>query len=154
IMGARSYGTPVKAKDAGTYLLTISTFNDYPDYFVTDADFREFKRVTDANPKKDEFVWGKSELVRYKNLDDVELSGVLIKPEDFDRHKKYTMLVYIYERLSQNVHRFVMPNAGTSINPTYYASNGYLVFLPDIVYTVGSPGQSALKCVLPGIQAV
>src|SRR5205085_4231598 len=35
-----------------------------------------------------------------------------------------------------------------------YASNGYLVLMPDIAYAVGSPGQSALKCVLPAIQAV
>jgi dipeptidyl aminopeptidase/acylaminoacyl peptidase len=47
-----------------------------------------------------------------------------------------------------------VPSAGTSINPTYYASNGYLVFMPDIVYKVGAPGQSAVKCVLPGVQAV
>ncbi len=154
VMGARSYGMPVKAKDAETYLLTISTFSDAPDYYVTGADFREFKRVTNANPKKNEFLWGRAELVRYKNLDGVELSGVLIKPENFDPHQKYPMIVYIYERLSQNLHRFVTPSAGTSINPTFYASNGYLVFLPDIVYTVGAPGQSALKCVLPGIQAV
>ncbi|HKX30666.1 MAG TPA: prolyl oligopeptidase family serine peptidase, partial [Blastocatellia bacterium] len=40
------------------------------------------------------------------------------------------------------------------INPAYYASNGYLVLMPDIVYTIGYPGQSALKCVLPAIQAV
>ena len=33
-------------------------------------------------------------------------------------------------------------------------SNGYLVLMPDIVYTIGYPGQSALKCVLPAIQAV
>ena len=26
--------------------------------------------------------------------------------------------------------------------------------MPDIAYTVGYPGQSALKCVLPAIQAV
>ncbi len=26
--------------------------------------------------------------------------------------------------------------------------------MPDIVYTIGSPGQSALKSVLPGIQSV
>jgi dipeptidyl aminopeptidase/acylaminoacyl peptidase len=64
------------------------------------------------------------------------------------------MIVYIYERLSQNLHRFVPPAPGTSINPSYYASNGYVVFVPDIVYKVGTPGQSALKCVLPGIQAV
>jgi len=64
------------------------------------------------------------------------------------------MIVYIYERLSQGLHSFRMPSAGTSINPTYYASNGYLVFMPDIAYTVGSPGQSCLKCVIPAIQAV
>jgi dipeptidyl aminopeptidase/acylaminoacyl peptidase len=154
VMGAHAYGNPIKAKDAETYLLTISTFSDYPDYFVTGPDFREFQRVTDANPKTREFIWGKSELVRYKNSDGVELSGVLIKPENFEPHKKYPMMVYIYERLSQNLHKFVLPNAGTSINPTFYASNGYLVFMPDIVYTVGAPGQSAMKSVLPAIQAV
>jgi dienelactone hydrolase len=154
VMGARAYGIPVKAKDADTHLLTISTFYDAPDYFVTGSDFREFKRVTNVNAKKADFVWGKSELIRYKSADGVDLSGVLIKPENFDPHQKYPMIVYIYERLSQNLHRFVTPNAGTSINPTFYASNGYLVLMPDIVYTVGSPGQSAMKCVLPAIQAV
>jgi dipeptidyl aminopeptidase/acylaminoacyl peptidase len=154
ILGARSYGLPVKAKDADVYLLTVFTFYDAPDYFVTGPDFREFCKVTDANPQKKDLVWGKAELVRYKNLDGVELSGVLIKPENFDPHQKYPLLVYIYERLSQNLHRFVAPAAGTSINASYYASNGYLVFMPDIVYKVGSPGQSALQCVLPGIQAV
>jgi dipeptidyl aminopeptidase/acylaminoacyl peptidase len=63
-------------------------------------------------------------------------------------------MVYIYERLSQGLHAFRSPGPGTSINPTFYVSNGYLVFMPDIVYTIGYPGQSALKCVLPGIQAV
>src|SRR5262249_59642628 len=64
------------------------------------------------------------------------------------------MLIYIYERLSQNLHNFVRPAPGTSINISYYVSNGYLVLEPDIVYTIGHPGQSALKCVLPAIQAV
>src|SRR5207253_1531750 len=70
--------------------------------------------------------------------------------------KKYPMVVYIYERLSQNVHAFSVPNVtrGQVINPTFYASNGYLVLMPDIAYKVGSPGQSAIKCVLPAIQAV
>jgi dipeptidyl aminopeptidase/acylaminoacyl peptidase len=154
VMGARSYGVPLKAKDANVYLLTISSFHDAPDYYITGSDYREFRKVTDANPQQKDFLWGNAELVRYKNLDGVELSGVLIKPEEFDPHKKYPMIVYIYERLSQNLHRFSAPSAGTSINPSYYASNGYLVFMPDIVYTVGSPGQSALKSVLPGIQSV
>ena len=162
VMGARKYGTGnnplapplVKAKHADVYLFQVSTFYDHPDYYTADRDFREIKRVTDINPKVREFNWGKAELVHYKSADGVPLSGVLIKPEDFDPAKKYPMIVYIYERLSQGLHNFTLPRQGTSINPTYYASNGYLVFMPDIAYTVGSPGQSALKCVLPAIQAV
>jgi dipeptidyl aminopeptidase/acylaminoacyl peptidase len=48
----------------------------------------------------------------------------------------------------------VNPSPGTSINVAFYVSNGYMVLTPDIVYTIGNPGQSALKCVLPAIQAV
>jgi dienelactone hydrolase len=154
IRGARNYGYPQKARKADVLLLTVSTFHDYPDLFVADMDFREVKRITDANPQKAGFVWGKAELVRFKNTDGVPLRGVLIKPENFDPKKKYPMMVYIYEKLSDRLHTFIEPRPGTSINPTYYVSNGYLVFMPDIVYTVGYPGQSAMKCVLPGIQAV
>ena len=82
------------------------------------------------------------------------MQAALYKPENFDPQKKYPMMIYIYERLTQNVHNFVRPAPGTSINLAYYVSNGYLVLTPDIVYTTGHPGQSALKCVLPAIQAV
>jgi dienelactone hydrolase len=145
---------PTKAKRAGMMLLTAQKFYHYPDLFVTGPDFKEFYRVSDVNPHKDKFIWGKSEMVYYKSADGTPLQGVLIKPENFDPTKKYPMIVYIYERLSQNLHHFVTPKEGTSINPTFYASNGYLVLMPDIAYTIGSPGQSALKCVLPAIQAV
>jgi dipeptidyl aminopeptidase/acylaminoacyl peptidase len=64
------------------------------------------------------------------------------------------MIVYIYERLSQGLHQWRSPGPGTSINAAYYVSNGYLIFMPDIVYTTGYPGPSALKCVLPAVQAV
>jgi dipeptidyl aminopeptidase/acylaminoacyl peptidase len=79
---------------------------------------------------------------------------MLIKPENFDPARKYPLIVYIYETLSEGLNRFVDPRPGHSINASYYASNGYLVLMPDIVYTIGHPGQSALKCVLPAIQAV
>jgi dipeptidyl aminopeptidase/acylaminoacyl peptidase len=154
VMGARQYGPPTKAKNADVFLLTVQSFYDYPDYYATTGDFHELKRVTDINPRIREFNWGKAELIHYHSADGVPLSGMLIKPENFDPSKKYPMMVYIYERLSQGVHRFTLPTVGTSINPTFYASNGYLVFMPDIAYKVGSPGQSALKCVLPAISAV
>jgi len=79
-----------------------------------------------------------------------------VKPENFDPTKKYPMIIYIYERLTDTLHGFRPPTVtrGQVINPTFYASNGYLVLMPDIAYKTGFPGQSAMKCVLPAIQAV
>ena len=154
LMAAKSFTAPVKAKNADVYLLTEQTFNEFPDLMVTDGTFKELRKVSNANPQKSQFIWGTSELIQYRNTDGVPLQGALYKPENFDPHKKYPMMVYLYERLTQNLNHFVNPAPGTSINISYYVSNGYLVLTPDIVYTVGYPGQSALKCVLPAIQAV
>jgi dipeptidyl aminopeptidase/acylaminoacyl peptidase len=154
IMAAKDFSNPTKTKNADVLLLTGSTFNEFPDLLVTDSSLREMKKVSNANPQKAGLLWGTSELLRFKNSDGVPLSAILTKPENFDPNKKYPMMVYIYERLSQGLHRFVNPAPGGSINVSYYASNGYLVLQPDIVYTIGYPGQSALKCVLPAIQAV
>jgi dipeptidyl aminopeptidase/acylaminoacyl peptidase len=154
LMAAKNFSSPMKAKDADVLMLTASRFDEYPDILVTDPNFKALKKASDVGMQKDQFTWGKAELVRYKNSDGVPLDGILIKPDDFDPKRKYPMIVYIYERLSDGLHRFVDPRPGHSINASFYASNGYLVLLPDIVYTVGYPGQSALKCALPAIQSV
>jgi dipeptidyl aminopeptidase/acylaminoacyl peptidase len=64
------------------------------------------------------------------------------------------MIVYIYERLTEGLHQFRNPAPGTSINASYYVSNGYLIYMPDIVYKTGYPGRDALQCVLPAVQTV
>jgi dipeptidyl aminopeptidase/acylaminoacyl peptidase len=154
MMAAKSFSPPTKAKDADVLMLTASRFDEYPDIHVTDSSLKSLKKVTNEGSQKDQFTWGKAELIRFKNTDGVTLTASLIKPDNFDPNKKYPLMVYIYEKLSQGVHRFVNPTPGHSINPSFYASNGYLVLQPDIVYTIGYPGQSALKCVLPAVQAV
>ena len=154
IMSSKALAPPVKAKDAEVYLLTEQSFNQFPDLAVTDASFKELRKVSDANPQKAQLLWGTSEIVGFKNADGVALTAALYKPDNFDAKKKYPMMVYIYEKLTQNVNHFVDPRPGHSVNISYYVSNGYLVLTPDIVYTTGFPGQSALKCVLPAIQEV
>ncbi len=151
--GAGGGGTLLKARKADVVVVSESTFNEYPNLNVTDLSFKSLKKVTDANPQQSQLLWGTSEMIRFKNTDGVALEGVLYKPENFDPHKKYPMIVYIYERLSQGLNNFVDPRPGHNINISYYVSNGYLVLTPDIVYTTGYPGQSALKCVLPAIQS-
>jgi dipeptidyl aminopeptidase/acylaminoacyl peptidase len=154
VMTANEYTLPVKAKDADVYALTGGSFSQFPDILVTDSGFGALKKSSDANPQKAGLLWGSSELVRYTNADGRELRAALYKPANFDPKKKYPMIVYIYERLSQSVNHFVDPRPTNSINLSFYASNGYLVLTPDIVYTTGYPGASALKCVLPAVQAV
>jgi dipeptidyl aminopeptidase/acylaminoacyl peptidase len=154
LMASKNFNNPLKARDADVLIMTASRFDQFPDVWVTNSSFRELRRVSNGDTQRAAYNWGTGELIGFKNSDGVPLKGLLLKPDNFDPKKKYPMIVYIYERLSQGLHTFRNPGPGTSINPTYYVSNGYLVYMPDIVYTIGYPGASALKCVLPGVQAV
>jgi dipeptidyl aminopeptidase/acylaminoacyl peptidase len=155
VMLDKSLGVPIKARDADVYVVTASRFDEFPNLWVSSGSFADMKQVSDANPQQASYIWGTSELIEYVNADGKPLRAILTKPENFDPSKKYPMLVYIYEQLSQSLHRYVAPApGGSSINVTRYVSNGYIVLQPDIVYEVGYPGQSALKCVLPAVQKV
>ena len=92
-------------------------------------------------------------MVSWRSADGKPLDGLLFKPEGFDPKKKYPMIVYYYERMSDLLNRYLAPAPSAStINPTWCASNGYLVFMPDIAYKTGHPGQSAMDCIIPGVK--
>ena len=154
LWGPRAYRVATWAREADVLVLTAERYNEFPDLHTTDPTFKSLKKATDAGKQMDAFLWGTAEIIRFKNVDGVPLKAVLYKPENFDPKKKYPLMVYIYEKLSQTLNSYPAPSPGTSVNTPYYVSNGYLMLKPDIVYTVGNPGQSALKCVLPAIQEV
>jgi dipeptidyl aminopeptidase/acylaminoacyl peptidase len=135
-------------------MFQASRFDAYPDIWTAPGDFASPRKLSDGDAQRAPFNWGKSELIRYKSADGVPLQGIVIKPDNFDPKKKYPMIVYLYEKLSDTVHNFQNPGPGTSVNFSYYASNDYVIFMPDIVYKTGYPGKSALKCVMPGVEAV
>jgi len=152
IMGDVSFGSPTKAEDADVYVITRQTFQEFPDLWLTDPDFENWEKISDANPQQAEYSWGSEELVEWISNDGIPLQGILIKPEGFDPTKKYPMMVYFYERNSDGLHRYVTPNAGgSSINYSFYVSRGYVLFVPDVVYEIGHPGESAIDCVVPGV---
>jgi dipeptidyl aminopeptidase/acylaminoacyl peptidase len=141
-----------KARDAEQYLFTRQTFREYPDLHLADGTFRSVRKLSDANPQQRAYRWGTAELVKWQAGDGTPLEGLLFKPDDFDPTKQYPMMVYFYERNSENLHTHVAPiPVSTNNNYTYYTSNGYLVFVPDIVYQDGYPGKSAYNCVIPGV---
>ena len=154
LWGPRNYRYLTRAREADVLAITAQRFDEYPDVHLTNSSFAAPRKATAGGAQMQPFLWGSAELIRYRNADGVPLAAALYKPANFDPKKKYPLLVYIYEKLSQNVHNFVHPRPGHNFNFSQYVSDGYVVLTPDIVYTPGQPGQSALKCVLAAIQEV
>jgi dipeptidyl aminopeptidase/acylaminoacyl peptidase len=61
---------------------------------------------------------------------------------------------YIYEKLSDNLHAYMMPIDWSAYNPQILSQNGYFVYMPDITYKPRNPGLSAVDCLEPAIDAV
>ena len=147
--------TPKKAKNAEVVVFTKEDFQTYPNLLVSDLSFKKQEQISNAAPQQNEFIWGTAELVSWTSLDGRVLEGTLHKPENFDPNKKYPMIVNFYEKSSQGLLDYHMPELGRStIGYHYYTSNGYLVFNPDVYYKEGYPGEDAFNCVMPGITAL
>jgi len=147
--------TPLKAKEADLIIFTKENFETYPNLLATDLKFKKQVQVSNAAPQQAEFTWGTAELVSWRSLDGLILEGTLHKPENFDPTKKYPMIVNFYEKSSDELLSYRMPeNNRSTIDYHYYTSNGYIVFNPDIYYKEGYPGESAFNCIMPGVTSL
>ena len=132
--------------------LIKESYTDSPNIFST-SDFSKQDKLSDTNPQQKLYNWGTDELVNWTTPKGNSSTGVLYKPENFDPNKKYPMIVYFYEKLSDNLNRYVAPAPTPSrLNISYFVSNGYLVFTPDISYTDGLPGESAMEYINSGVE--
>lgn len=155
VFGPKLYSGFVKAKGADTMLYTESTFQEYPDLWLTDTSMSAPIKISDANPQQADYLWGTCELVHWIGNDGQKLKGLLYLPENFDRTKKYPMITYYYERDSAGLHAYRAPAPSAStINIPLFVSQGYVIFDPDIDYKVGYPGPSAYSAIIPGIQSI
>ena len=147
-----AYVQLIKAKKADTYLYTRETVKDSPDFYLADASLHGNK-VTDVNPQQKDFLWPSGvRLVDYTSTRGEKLQAAMWLPANYEQGKKYPMLVYIYEKLSQSANHYPQPGYN-GFNIAYYTSNGYAVLEPDIVYKVNDPGMSAVACVVPAVKA-
>lgn len=155
LMSDHRYAFTARAKNTNQLLFTRENFREYPDVWATDFSFAAPRKITDANPQMKNYLWGSVEKVSWTSLDNIALEGLLYKPEGFDPNKKYPMMVYFYEKYADDMHQHYAPAPIRSfINFSLYASNGYLVFVPDIIYKIGFPGESAHNCILPGVTSL
>jgi len=150
----RAIGQLQKAKDADRVLFTRQTFSDFPDYWTAPTSLAAPRRVTEANPQVAEYAWGSKVLVDYRNRKGQRLQGTLTLPANYQPGKRYPMLVYFYEIMSNTHHQFSLPTYDDRPHISTYASDGYLVLQPDVVYEIGKPGSSALDCVTAAVRKV
>jgi dipeptidyl aminopeptidase/acylaminoacyl peptidase len=112
-------------------------------------------QLSHLNPQQSQYLWGSSELFKWKAYTGKETEGILYKPENFDAKKKYPMIIYYYERNNNTLLLYQPPTPTASrLNIPFFVSRGYIVFVPDIWYRTGHPGRSAYDYVVSGARAL
>jgi len=143
-----------KADSSDVFAYIKETYQQSPDIYAAD-NFLFERKLSALNPQQSDYNWGTAELYRWKTFDGKESTGLLYKPENFDSTKKYPMLIYFYETLSDRLYNYIPPAPTPSrLDITFFVSRGYLVFTPDIHYGTGHPGKDAYNYIVSGAQAL
>lgn len=115
----------------------------------------EETKLSSINPQQKNYNWGTAELFKWKAYNGKPATGIVYKPEDFDPKKKYPMIVYFYEKLSDGLYDYKEPAPiRSAINVPFFVSRGYIIFMPDIEYKTGYPGQGAYDYIVSGTRAL
>lgn len=164
--GSFAYNTFLKADNNNTYLYSKETYVNSPDLYLAPTTQTDTVtgwhvggypsvKLSNLNPQQETYNWGTAELYKWKTFDGKESTGILYKPEDFNPKKKYPMLIYFYEKMSDGLNNYIAPAPTPSrLNISFFVSRGYLVFTPDISYTRGHPGKDAYNYIVSGAQAL
>lgn len=149
-----SHRALAKADSAERFLFTRQRFDESPNVFVAGADLAAPVARTATNPFQSDYAWGRAELMDFTSTIGRPLQAILYYPANYDPARKYPLVVYTYELLSQDLHRYVVPREDDYYNTTTFTQRGYFVLMPDIVFRAREPGIATLHAVEPAVRAV
>ncbi len=147
-------GGLAKADSAAKLSFTRQSFEESPNVYVAGADLSNAAKKSETNAFQKDYAWGKAELMNFTSAIGRPLQAILYYPANYDSKKKYPMIVYTYELLSQDLHRYVTPRENDYYNANVFTQNGYFVLMPDIVFRPREPGIAVLHAVEPAVKAV
>ncbi len=110
--------------------------------------------MTKTNEFQSKYAWSHSELVEYKDSHGKRLQGALDYPAGYEPGRKYPMIVYLYEKLSDQLHEYSPLSERRYYNPSAFTSHGYFLLRPDIVFRPRDPGISVADCVTAAVKKV
>ncbi|MCW5915529.1 MAG: S9 family peptidase [Chitinophagaceae bacterium] len=151
--GAFSLKGLQKAKNAESIIYTKESYVQSPDLYAYVGGSEE--KLSAINPQQASYNWGTAALFSWTTFSGKKSEGIVYKPEDFDSTKKYPVILYFYERLTDGLNNYQPPSPTPSrLNISFFVSRGYVVFAPDIAYVKGHPGNSAYDYIVSGAQAL
>ena len=132
----------------GDILVRIESQTEYPNYYI-----RNIKKKNDLtaitafeNPFKSLENINKS-VINYKRDDGLDLEGTLYLPLNYEKGKKYPMILWAYPReykdksaaaqSTTNPNEFIYPSYGS---PIYWVTRGYIV-LDDAAFPIVGEGE-------------
>ena len=112
------------------------TYSTPPEIYVSDVDRFRPEKITEVNRQFDDIKIGRTELVRWKSLDNTEVEGLLTYPTDFAEGKDYPLVVQIHggpNGVDFNEYLPLMKFLPTAA----FAADGYFVLRPNYRGTLG-----------------
>jgi dipeptidyl aminopeptidase/acylaminoacyl peptidase len=142
-----------KAREADQFLFLEQSYADSPDYFTAPATgLSNAAQMSRTNVFQDQYAWGKQSLMDYRCKRGDKLQMMLAYPANYEPGKKYPMVVYYYELLSQGFNNYVGLSDRSVYNTQVFSQNGYFVLRPDVVFQKRNPGISGMDCVTSAVK--
>lgn len=141
------------SKDFSNIVFRKQKFNEPSGIYNLNIKKNRQHLIHQSNKELLNYDLGRAELIKYR-LGEEMLSGALLYPANFNPKKKYPMIVCIYEKTSSRLNFFEPPSdyGYIGFNTLKYTTNDYFVLYPDISFTIGEPGVSALNCVTAAVK--
>ncbi|WP_159730818.1 prolyl oligopeptidase family serine peptidase [Sphingobacterium sp. 18053] len=153
LVEAKTFKNISSSADQQTILYSKEDYMNSPNIYTNTIKFKDELQLSNINPQQANYNWGTAELVHWTTPEGNQAEGILYKPENFDPAKKYPIIAYFYEKLSDGLYTYQPPAPTPSrLNIPYFVSNEYLVFAPNISYKTGHPGQSAEEYINSGMR--
>ena len=154
-LAEKAYSSVTKAEKADVLAYLKGDFRHPMDLYITRDNWNSESKLSAINPQQAEYRWGDVQLVHWNAYDGTPLDGLLFTPDGYDPAGSYPLMIYFYEKYSETLYNYRAPAPSRStVNIPFFVSRGYVVFIPDIVYVDGHPGESAYNCICAGAEAM
>jgi dipeptidyl aminopeptidase/acylaminoacyl peptidase len=153
VLGDARYSALARADSAPVFAFARQRYDEPPNLHMG-TDISNAKTVIETNSFAKDYAWGKVELFDFRSTIGVPLQALLYYPANYDPSKKYPMIVYTYELLTQGLHGYIAPRETDYYNTTVFTQSGYFVLLPDIVFRPREPGLGTQQSVEAAVKTV